>query len=198
VRLDTLRPQSIPCVAPCGRELPICVRALMSRKPRPVSRRERVEAVRQILRQFERLAARDPQLDNGRIRRQTIFYLYERPLLDKFCKDRPHSLAARSLRKRGGRAWAKGRRYDHSIPLVTLKAKLRRACTSHANFEKALRRYIYGAVITKAEDARLQRLGLGNTMPTGRFDCLARYRKARIKFSEQDLELFKRMSRRPR
>jgi hypothetical protein len=168
-------------------------RGPMGKAARPLTARERIEAVRKILRLLYRIASRDPELvENGRMQRAVLYYLFERPERDKFAADRPHSKAARRLRKRGGPAWRAGRRYDHAIPLMALKRRLQRGCDAYADMRDVLHKYVHGVVITKPENDRLNKLRLKDKMPAGAWSPRARYQAAGIEFSKEDLALFRR------
>lgn len=50
----------------------------MRRLPRQLTERERINAIRQMVKLLQRIAHRDSKLINGRILRQVIYYLFER------------------------------------------------------------------------------------------------------------------------
>ncbi len=85
-----------------------------------VTERQRVEAVRQILKQLYALEDRGVLPKNmTRIEREAIFFLYERHNKSKQDKSRPHSAAARRRRraiKNRIKFKSDGITYDHAIP----------------------------------------------------------------------------------
>jgi hypothetical protein len=156
---------------------------------------EIIEAVCRILGELHRLTnlGLDPRRID-RIRRETIFFLYEGGDAAKWSFERPHSAAARRLHRE---ARALGRSfnsknypvtYEHAIPLVTLREGLREAAVSSVAMSAFLQQHIMGVVILKEENERLSKLKLGRVMPSGAVphDRLARYRKAGIEFEPDD------------
>ncbi|MDN3279436.1 hypothetical protein QWJ07_34575 [Frankia sp. RB7] len=165
----------------------------MSDSEREPSERERVEAVRKILKQLYRLS--DLGLKKkylSRIERETIFFLYECHSPGKYGEERPHSAAARARRKSlsGRRIKSKehGLTYDHAIPLATLRAELKKATHSTDAMYRALRRFVQGVVITTDEDRLLSSKKLRLRMPDGadHDDKFARYVAADIVFKPAD------------
>ena len=154
-----------------------------------------VKAVRRILLQLYGLADRGlPEGQIDRIRRETIFFLYEGGDAAKWDLTRPHSAAARKLRvEAGGTASLplgirKLVTYDHAIPLRCLREGLREASGSDGAMRTFLDRYVRGVVITREEDQQLTARGLRSKMPKGVSgdDLLARYRVAGIPFERAD------------
>jgi hypothetical protein len=162
-----------------------------------VTERQRVEAVRQILRQLYALEAQGmlPKYIT-RIEREAIFFLYEHQNSRKWDMARPHSAAARRLHKTIT-ARLKSRRhgitYDHAIPLATLRPYLKKAIISTDAMHRILKRFVCAVIITSEEDARLSEAHLRRKMPKGAKpdDRLARYRAVGIKFSSADESLLK-------
>jgi hypothetical protein len=159
---------------------------------------EIVEAVCTIVSQLHRLTdlGLDPRRID-RIRRETIFFLYEGGDAEKWSETRPHSARARQLHhkaKEDGRRFnSKNYRitYEHAIPLVTLRDGLRQASSSRELMATFLQRHIIGVVLLKEENDRLSQLKLHRSMPTGcePHDRLARYRAAGIEFEPEDERL---------
>jgi hypothetical protein len=162
-----------------------------------VTERQRVEAVRQILRQLYTLE------DQGmfpkyitRIERETIFFLYEHQNSKKWDMTRPHSAAARGLHETiTGRIKSRshGITYDHAIPLATLRPYLKKAIISTDAMHRILKRFVCAVIITNKEDTLLTEAHLRRKMPKGAKpdDRLARYRAVGIKFSAADESLLK-------
>ena len=160
-----------------------------------------VEAVRQILLQLQQLQNIGVDLNRlDRIRRETIFFLYEGGNAAKFDPDRPHSTAARAHAKE---SIGSGRRfhshyfpivYDHAIPLKLLRTGLTDALVSHDALASFLRRYVQGVIITQSEDQRLTSMRLRSSMPDNASldDLFARYRAADIPFEPSDIALLQR------
>lgn len=167
----------------------------MSSATQEPSERDRVEAVRKILRQLYRLA--DLGLDGkylSRIERETIFFLYECHSPRKFDPKRPHSAAARERRKSVlGRVKSKehGLTYDHAIPLATLRIELKKATNSTDAMHRALKRFVQGVIITTEEDKLLSSKKLRLKMPPDapHDDKFARYLEAGIVFKPRDKRL---------
>lgn len=167
----------------------------MSIATREPSERDRVEAVRKILKQLYQLS--DLGLDKkylSRIERETIFFLYECHSPRKYGNERPHSTAARARRKSlSGRVKSKehGLTYDHAIPLATLRAELKKATYSTDAMHRALKRFVQGVVITTDEDRLLSFKKLRRKMPdgSGHDDKFARYEAAGIAFKPSDKRL---------
>ncbi len=154
-----------------------------------------VKAVRRILFQLYGLADRGlPEGQIDRIRRETIFFLYEGGDAAKWDLARPHSAAARKLRVGAGGTASlplgirKLVTYDHAIPLRCLRDGLREASASDGAMRAFLDRHVRGVVITREEDQQLKARGLRSKMPKGAAgdDLLARYRAAGIPFEEAD------------
>lgn len=75
-----------------------------------------------------------------------------------------------------------GLTYEHSVPLRVLFDKMV-ATSNPEEMVQVLRKYFQCTVITKAEDKRLNGLGLRSKMPTGQEDVWnARYNAASIEF----------------
>jgi hypothetical protein len=157
-----------------------------------VTKRQRVEAVRQILIQLYALVDQGMHKKNiTRIEREAIFFLYEYPDLRKWDEIRPHSAAARRLRKAiEGRVKSKrdGITYDHAIPLATLRCHLKKATIFTEAMQRALERFVCGVIITTEENDRLSENHLRLQMPDGARpdDRLARYHAVGIKFDAAD------------
>lgn len=170
--------------------------ALVEEEPTSAPRDDAVvKAVRRILLQLYGLADRGlPEGQIDRIRRETIFFLYEGGDAAKWDLARPHSATARKLRvEAGGTASLplgirKLVTYDHAIPLRCLREGLREASGSDGAMGAFLDRYVRGVVITREEDQQLTARGLRSKMPKGAADddLLARYRAAGISFEETD------------
>jgi hypothetical protein len=151
--------------------------------------RDRVEAIRQILIQLYRLVDKGlPETHIRRIERESIFFLFENVGMEKLHKDRPHSKAARNILRTLPGEFKKSVTYDHTIPLATLRQKLKDATVSREAMYEFLMRFIKGVVITRAEDKRLNKLGLRKALPPEALchDMMARYRSAGIDFESDD------------
>ena len=135
---------------------------------------EIVEAVCHILAQLHRLTdlGLDPRRID-RIRRETIFFLYEGGEPTKWSFDRPHSAGARALHREArllGRTFNSKNypiTYEHAVPLATLREGLREAAGSPAEMSAFLERHVAGVAILKEENARLSKLRLRRSMPGG-------------------------------
>lgn len=159
-------------------------------------KREVVKAVGEILRQLNRLE--DLGINPNRLsklRRETIFFLYEGGGDAKWAADRPHSARARAVRRQmDSRAISRADglkqfTYEHAVPLKTLAVALRAASDSDEELERFLDQHILGAVILREEDDRLVEKGLRQAMPLDAMphDRFARYREAGIEFEPEDL-----------
>lgn len=160
-----------------------------------VTERQRVEAIRQILRQLYSLEQKGMHTKHiTRIEREAIFFLYEHHDSKKYAETRPHSAAARKMRKTiTGRIMSRshGITYDHAIPIATLRKYLKQGTASTEAMRRVLKRFVCGVVITAEEDSLLSAKQLRRKMPTGAKadDKLARYRAVGIKFDTADEEL---------
>lgn len=159
-------------------------------------KQEVVRAVGEILRQLYRLEDIGINPNRlSRLRRETIFFLYEGGGDAKWNPERPHSARARALARevigknitRAG--FLKAVTYEHAIPLKTLTDGLRVASYGDEALADFLDRHILGVVLLRSEDENLLRLGLRQVMPSGSEanDRLARYRAAGIEFEPEDL-----------
>jgi hypothetical protein len=155
-----------------------------------VPEQQRVEALRQILLQLYALVDLGmPWAKVRRVAREAIFFLYEGGEALKYHEDRPHSAAARALRKHGKRLYSShGIRYEHAIPIATLEAELRSATATSEGLCEFLRKFLRTVVITSEEDKKLTAARLARRMPEGahRYDMLARYRFVGIEFLSED------------
>ena len=133
-----------------------------------------------------------------RIRRETIFFLYEGEDAAKWDLKRPHPSAARRLREQNaGKAVLplnvrKAITYDHAIPLRCLRAGLRKASGAFDTMRAFLARHVKGVVIAREEDDRLTKLGLRSKMPDDSHpdDIMSRYRATEIDFDRPDIDIF--------
>ncbi len=159
-------------------------------------KREVVRAVGEILRQLNRLEKLGINQNRlTKLRRETIFFLYEGGGDAKWAVDRPHSAKARAVRRQMDNktiSRANGLKqftYEHAVPLKTLAVALRAASESDEELEHFLDQHILGVVILREEDERLVKKGLRQSMPLDAMphDRLARYREAGIEFEPEDL-----------
>jgi hypothetical protein len=159
-------------------------------------KREVVKAVGAILRQLNKLEDLDINPNRlSKLRRETIFFLYEGGGDAKWATDRPHSARAREVRRQmDSKAIPRAEgvkqfTYEHAVPLKTLALALRAASESDEELERFLDQHILGVVILRDEDDRLVEKGLRQAMPLDALphDRLARYREAGIEFEPADL-----------
>ena len=107
----------------------------------------------------------------------------------KFDGCRQWSLAASQHRQHHGKVITSELTHDHVVPkkvLMELLQKLPRPTTAAA-VRQLFEAYCFGAVLTRAEDGALNRLGLRSTMPKGwdGTDPWARYAAAGIVLVKQ-------------
>jgi hypothetical protein len=162
--------------------------------------RERIEAIRQILIQLYGLIDSGiPSSRIGRIEREAIYFIYEAED-GKFPEARPHSAAARQIRRAAnGRLTSKNVTYDHAIPLARLRQGLRAATASYEAMETFLKRFLQGVAITRDEDKKLNDGGWRSNMPgdAANDDLMARYRHVGIAFEPNDEAILRRNSKMP-
>jgi hypothetical protein len=157
---------------------------------------EVVKAVGAILRQLNRLEDLDINPNRlSKLRRETIFFLYEGGGDAKWAEDRPHSARAREVRRQMDTKSiprAEGLKqftYEHAVPLKTLASALRAASDNDERLEAFLDQHILGVVILREEDQKLVAEGLRQSMPLNAepHDRLARYKAVGIEFEPEDL-----------
>jgi len=144
------------------------------------------EAVRKII---CALCDVDPEIAlTAPVLRQTIFYVWEGGEANKWRSDRPYSAAARQIRRIG--IDRRILRYDHAIPLATIRRRLCEVRQSHDDTKAVLKRYVRPAILVKDEDELLSKR-FRSTMPPGvqPDDAMARYREVGISFEPEDARL---------
>lgn len=135
-------------------------------------------AIAEIFAALERLHQQGAVDASGsRVRREAVHFLWELRAGAKLAETRPHSLAARELRKTGQLADLE---YDHSIPVACFMPVLRQSAGSPQRMLHALQTYVRPVVLTSNEHSLLAARGLRSKMPIDRdlADALARYREA--------------------
>jgi hypothetical protein len=132
--------------------------------------------------------------DIAKLRRETIFFLYEGGNKHKWNSERPHSKGARELLRaveNGAMRKSDARHlctYEHSVPISSLKVGLNAAAASAEELEIYLDRHVLGVVVLRSEDALLRAAKVSRSLPAGSAanDRLARYQAVGIELEPQD------------